>query len=515
MPSPYDYASEDGYERARDDWIAFPSLLTKIRSTDLDHVEQAVYDLKTVVVNVKDFGAKGDNSTDDTTAIQDAIVTAHAAGGGTVVFPTGIYLASVLEYDSNLVFKGVNSAASQIRQKNGTTDVLFKSNDNASTKQFVFWEDLFLSGFANQASSTGMLRLEGTTYSRVSRCQFSYAKNFAVNLLGGATQGDTMYNRIEGCVFQQILSGGAAVQLTPSTQVAGGSHPDGTVITGNVINGGSGVTGIKFDDPAIDSPGALGADGCEITHNALIEVPKPFDIAGQGIRIGFNRCEVTSGTMTVTIRTGTTNFPTSDVVFVGNSWPTHGSPSSFIFNDLGRRTVRWMDLDAAGTKFFASLTSGDTWLGTRTTGDAADRFAARSDGNLRWGDGTSSTDTTMFRLSAGILRTSGEYNSLVGATTNNAFGINVAGESSRRLAAIGDGTLKWGSGGVGGADVQFGRLAADIVGTGSGDKLVATAGLGVGNSASATTPGSVVKKMEVFDAAGSSLGFVPIYNSIT
>ncbi len=46
-------------------------------------------------------------------------------------------------------------------------------------------------------------------------------------------------------------------------------------------------------------------------------------------------------------------------------------------------------------------------------------------------------------------------------------------------------------------------------------KLVASAGLGVGNSAAATTPGTVTKKMEVFDASGVSLGFVPIYNAIT
>jgi hypothetical protein len=31
----------------------------------------------------------------------------------------------------------------------------------------------------------------------------------------------------------------------------------------------------------------------------------------------------------------------------------------------------------------------------------------------------------------------------------------------------------------------------------------------------ATTPGAVVRKMEVFDAAGTSLGFVPIYSTIT
>lgn len=34
-------------------------------------------------------------------------------------------------------------------------------------------------------------------------------------------------------------------------------------------------------------------------------------------------------------------------------------------------------------------------------------------------------------------------------------------------------------------------------------------------SASATTPGTVVKKLQIFDLSGNSLGFIPIYNSIT
>jgi hypothetical protein len=49
----------------------------------------------------------------------------------------------------------------------------------------------------------------------------------------------------------------------------------------------------------------------------------------------------------------------------------------------------------------------------------------------------------------------------------------------------------------------------------SNDKVIGAAGLGVGNSATASTLGTVVRKMEVFDSNGSSLGFIPIYNSIT
>jgi hypothetical protein len=48
-----------------------------------------------------------------------------------------------------------------------------------------------------------------------------------------------------------------------------------------------------------------------------------------------------------------------------------------------------------------------------------------------------------------------------------------------------------------------------------GGQLIATKGLGVGNSATATTPGAVVRKIEVFSSTGVSLGFIPVYKTIS
>ena len=54
------------------------------------------------VYNVKEYGAKGDGKIIDTKAIDKAIATASAAGGGTVYFPAGDYLSVTIHLKSNV-----------------------------------------------------------------------------------------------------------------------------------------------------------------------------------------------------------------------------------------------------------------------------------------------------------------------------------------------------------------------------------------------------------------------------
>lgn len=67
------------------------------------------------VVNVKDFGAKGDGVANDTTAIQAAITA--VASGGRVVFPPGNYLVSPMTISnvSNVTFEGDNNNRSILK----------------------------------------------------------------------------------------------------------------------------------------------------------------------------------------------------------------------------------------------------------------------------------------------------------------------------------------------------------------------------------------------------------------
>jgi hypothetical protein len=56
------------------------------------HAEVKDHNVTTFAINVKDYGARGDASTDDTAAFQHALDNAYKAGGGTVYAPPGRYL---------------------------------------------------------------------------------------------------------------------------------------------------------------------------------------------------------------------------------------------------------------------------------------------------------------------------------------------------------------------------------------------------------------------------------------
>lgn len=82
-----------------------------------------------IVYDVKAYLAVGDGTTDDTTAIQNAINAAHAAGGGRVYLPTGIYkITSPLTVYGNMVIEGSGTNAAVIKQFTNNTSA-FTGND--------------------------------------------------------------------------------------------------------------------------------------------------------------------------------------------------------------------------------------------------------------------------------------------------------------------------------------------------------------------------------------------------
>jgi len=102
------------------------------------------------VYNVKAFGAVGDGSTDDTSAIQAAIDAAEAAGRGVVYFPAGQYkISATLTLASNglhLIGAGITATEIILDSTMTTQSVFYQS----ATHQECSIRGMKITGFANK-----------------------------------------------------------------------------------------------------------------------------------------------------------------------------------------------------------------------------------------------------------------------------------------------------------------------------------------------------------------------------
>lgn len=148
-------------------------------------------------VSVKDFGAVGNGSTNDTTAIQNAIN--YLSAGGSLYFPAGIYLI----YSTDANYLSLKIASSNITLFGDGSASVIKASDNQSILAM-----LALQGGNNVTVKNlcfdGNRQNNGTKLAPGGRCVYVYSSNVKINnvefknsnfsgtwLGGDSTLGDT------------------------------------------------------------------------------------------------------------------------------------------------------------------------------------------------------------------------------------------------------------------------------------------------------------------------------------
>lgn len=171
------------------------------------------------VFNVKDFGALGDGTTEDTDAIQAAIDAAIAAGGGRVVFPDGTYLTGRLNGGSNLTFEGRGYAVlKQISGLPQTAAIISYNGDNGGTAnpddnlRNIRFENLTLEGRSVEdgfSEHKHLVYLNAVSDVVFYRCRFLAPQGDCI-CVGGAVFGGSQIERhnlnivVQDCFFDGV-----------------------------------------------------------------------------------------------------------------------------------------------------------------------------------------------------------------------------------------------------------------------------------------------------------------------
>ncbi len=222
-----------------------PAIAFTPTSTETPAPNSTVNDNGGQVFNVKEYGAVGDGSTDDTAAIQSAI-TAASATGGTVFFPPGVFvLPSLLTCKSlnNISFQGsgkstILKSAIPVNfppRNGGPTMLGFWNCANFSIRDITFDNNNIIT-----ALRSCMVSVSGSTNFTFSNCAFINAKHFILSIQSSSRfwVKDNYFNCTE--LAGKVFTG--AIMLFDNIS----KTSDGRMVNNEIIGAESGGRGVDI-----------------------------------------------------------------------------------------------------------------------------------------------------------------------------------------------------------------------------------------------------------------------------
>lgn len=152
-----------------------------------------------LAISVKDKGAVGDGSTDDTTAFTAAATALTSASGGTLIIPPGTYiLSTALSLPSNTHVIGYGQPTLKVKASSTANPLLLA----VASKSDVTIEGITFDGNRSNITSTNnAVTVSACTRVRFVRCVFTNTRGFTLVFggTGGCEQSGALFCRFFDC----------------------------------------------------------------------------------------------------------------------------------------------------------------------------------------------------------------------------------------------------------------------------------------------------------------------------
>jgi len=175
--------------------------------------------------NVKQYGVRGDGTTDDTTFIQN-VITAASAAGGVVFFPPGTYVISspLIINAANITIMGCG-AASIILAKSTFTGAALIYTASSAIAPHIHIKDIKLqsttSTYSSNPACDGIQLNSDVSNLIMENVDILYMNGWAIQTIDGST-GGTGYMRANGLYSALSTSGFHFSSVHPAVNQGGG-----------------------------------------------------------------------------------------------------------------------------------------------------------------------------------------------------------------------------------------------------------------------------------------------------